>query len=99
MRRATRAVIERRLEGRPAAPGMARGPVVVLAQVRSQRRAAGDPVREKDDLRDALLAAVVELRAMAAGADTDAAAMLEFQVAMLEDDELAAPAFGSRYNC
>lgn len=74
---------------------MARGPVVALAHARAQRPAAGEPIRETGDLRQALLAAIGELRAMAEGADTDAAEMLEFQIALLEDDELSAPAFAA----
>lgn len=74
---------------------MARGPVVAIAHGQARRIASGDPAREAADLRAACDAAVRELRAMATGADTDAAEMLEFQIAMLEDDELSAPAFAA----
>ncbi len=74
---------------------MARGPLVTLALTRAQRSASGDPVRETTDLRAALLAAIGALRAMAEEAEPDATEVLEFQIAMLEDDELAAPAFAS----
>jgi phosphotransferase system enzyme I (PtsI) len=58
-------------------------------------RVAGTPDAERTVLNDAIVAARDELAALAARAEADAAAMLDFQIAMLEDPTLAEPAFGS----
>ena len=60
-----------------------------------RRSASGEPAHEASDLRAALQAAIGELKAIATEADTDAAEMIEFQIAMLADDELSAPAFAA----
>jgi phosphoenolpyruvate-protein phosphotransferase (PTS system enzyme I) len=52
-----------------------------------------DPDAEAEALRQALARATAELQVLAATADREAADMLGFQVAMLEDDALAEPAF------
>jgi phosphotransferase system enzyme I (PtsI) len=78
--------------GLPAAPGVAAGPLVLIDQVIGARRATGNPARERDDLRLAIDAAMARLRDLAErNAGTAAADMLEFQLAMLEDDALLAP--------
>ncbi|HMG50931.1 MAG TPA: phosphoenolpyruvate--protein phosphotransferase [Inquilinus sp.] len=80
------------LAGRPAAPGLAIGPVVRLAAPAAARRFSGDPVQEVDDLLTAIEAAIAELSALAETVADDGAGILEFQVAMLEDEALREPA-------
>src|ERR1700751_2676168 len=71
-----------RVEGRSAAPGIARGPLLRLG--------AGEPRGPAD----ALEASRLDLAAPAGKVeDEDAEAILAFQVALLEDENLAAPAF------
>ncbi len=84
------------LTGRPAAPGLARGPLVVLAERAVVGRAAGSPPEERDRLAAALATASAEIAALVAGQDDpEAAAILEFQMAMAEDEALAEPAFAA----
>ncbi len=79
-------------QGRPASPGLARGPLVVLADRAAAERAAATPAEERDGLARALAAAAAEIAALAADqADPEAAAILEFQMAMAEDDALTEP--------
>lgn len=80
------------LTGRPAAPGLAIGPVVRLAAAMAARRFSGDPVQEVDDLLTAIEAAIADLAALAESAGDEGAAILEFQAAMLEDEALREPA-------
>jgi len=79
--------------GRPASPGLAAGPLVFLDRPRSARSASGDPDRERADLEAAIADAAGAIRTLAEAAGGDAADILEFQVAMLEDEALTAPAF------
>ncbi len=46
-------------------------------------------------LREAITAAIRQLSQLAAGAEDDGAAILAFQIAMLEDDALAASAYAA----
>lgn len=78
--------------GRPASPGLAAGPLVRLDRPREPRRASGDPLRERADLEAAIAGAIAAIRALADEVGGDAAEILEFQVAMLEDEALTAPA-------
>ncbi len=78
--------------GRPASPGLAAGPLVFLDRPRETRRASGDPAREREALLSAIAESIEAIRALADRAGGDAADILEFQVAMLEDETLAAPA-------
>lgn len=79
--------------GRPASPGLARGPVVVLREEKVQQRAAGAPAEEKTRLLTALAEAAGEIADLIGSVDDEeAAAILEFQLAMLEDDALVADA-------
>ena len=59
------------------------------------RRAGGDTEREAAALRSAIAKAAAELAALAGRADDDAAGILGFQIALLEDDALSEPAFAA----
>lgn len=74
---------------------MALGELVRLNEGPVARTASGDPALEAQALEAAVAGALGDLAALLAGAGAEGGAILEFQVAMLEDDLLAAPAFGA----
>ncbi len=80
------------LTGRPASPGFAAGPLVVQAERTGGRRRAGTPAEERAALQAALATAAADLATLAAEASGDAADILEFQIALIEDDALSGPA-------
>jgi phosphoenolpyruvate-protein phosphotransferase (PTS system enzyme I) len=83
-----------RVEGRSAAPGIAMGPLVRLVAARQEARHSRSPAGGRQALADALEASRLDLTVLAGKAeDEDAAAILAFQIALLEDENLAAPAF------
>ena len=82
-----------RLTGRPASPGFARGPIVVVGAAGGERRAAGDPAAEATALRAAIGLAVADLEDLAGRSGPAGAEILAVQVAFLQDDALAADAF------
>src|SRR3977135_605685 len=85
-----------RIEGRPAAPGIALGPLVRLAPVRHDARQRRSVAEEHQALVDALNASQEDLSLLAREAgDAEAEAILAFQIALLADDSLAAPAFAA----
>jgi phosphotransferase system enzyme I (PtsI) len=86
---------ETRLQGRPAAPGIGMGPVARLDAPRAAQRTAGTSLEEMAALEAAVAAALAELRQLAEAQQGDAADMLGFQVAMLEDDTLTEAAFAA----
>jgi phosphotransferase system enzyme I (PtsI) len=86
---------ELRLEGRSAAPGIALGLLVRLEDVNVARAASGDPAAEARALRVAVAAALGDLADLLASSDAEGGSILEFQVVMLEDELLSAPAFGA----
>jgi phosphotransferase system enzyme I (PtsI) len=88
-------MMEKRFAGRPAAPGMALGALVAMASEAVARVASGTAASEAQALRSAIEAALADLRRMAGEASQEAADILGFQIAFLEDDELAAPAFAA----
>lgn len=75
-----------------ASPGYAEGPLFALDVPASAYQASGSPEREADALTAAIASATESLAALAASAEDEAADMLEFQLAMLSDDALTAPA-------
>src|SRR6202790_2570957 len=84
----------RRIEGRPAVPGIALGPLVRLAPAKHETSQSRTVAEEHRALVDALLAAKTALTVLAQHpGDDDAEAILSFQIALLEDDNLAEPAF------
>ncbi|GAB4166929.1 MAG: phosphoenolpyruvate--protein phosphotransferase [Thalassobaculales bacterium] len=85
----------RRLTGLGAAPGFAAGPVFRLAAAAGARVSTGNPAVEAALLRAAIAGAAGEVAALAAAAEGEAADMLGFQVAMLEDPALAEAAFAA----
>jgi phosphotransferase system enzyme I (PtsI) len=86
---------ELRLTGRFASGGFADGPVAVLSDFVATSRRSGEPDVEAAALRGAIVAAIGQLSQLVAGARDDGAAILAFQIAMLEDESLAALAFAA----
>lgn len=82
-----------RCHGRVASAGLAAGAVARLDATIRRREPTGDPAREAADLRAALTASVADLAAMADRIEGEAAEIIGFQIAMLEDDALAEGAF------
>src|SRR5215468_3291990 len=80
------------VRGRAASPGLALGPLVVLAELSNVRRAKAEPDAEAADLSSALEAVAAELTRLAAGAGAEGAHILEVQIAMLDDGVLKDPA-------
>jgi phosphotransferase system enzyme I (PtsI) len=87
------AVTEIHLTGRAASPGLAIGPVTVLTVAVERRGTTGDPAQETAALKAAIEGATAELAELIEAEQDEAADILEFQVAMLEDDALAEGAF------
>mgnify|MGYP000851921564 CR=1 FL=1 len=85
------------LRGRVASPGLALGPLVSLAPSGDapSRRTAGSSAEEAAALQAAVARAIADIGALIAGEQGAAAEMLEFQVAMLSDDALSAPALAA----
>jgi len=83
-----------RIEGRSAAPGVALGPLLRLVSTTSQAPVSRSPAAERQAFADALEASRLDLVALAGEMkDENAEAILSFQIALLEDENLAAPAF------
>jgi phosphotransferase system enzyme I (PtsI) len=83
-----------RVEGRAAAPGIALGPLLRLVTARPETRQARSAGGEQQALADALEASRLDLVGLVGKIeDEDAEAILSFQIALLEDENLAAPAF------
>ena len=85
-----------RVFGRCASPGHAVGPLVRIGPASDSGRRPG--VGEVDALRAALDAAARGLTALSARAGPQGAQFLEFQLALLDDDTLVAPAFAEAAN-
>jgi phosphotransferase system enzyme I (PtsI) len=81
------------MRGMAASPGFARGPLVRAAGGALARRVAGDRAAEAASLRAALAAAQAQIADLAVAVGGDAADILEFQVALIEDDSLLDPVF------
>jgi phosphotransferase system enzyme I (PtsI) len=86
-------VAEIRLIGRAASPGLAIGPVTMLTAAVARRTASDDPAQEAAALRAAIEGARAEIAEQIKTLRGDVADILEFQVAMLEDDALAVEAY------
>jgi phosphoenolpyruvate-protein phosphotransferase (PTS system enzyme I) len=86
---------ELRLTGRSASGGFAAGPLALLSGFIATSRGSGPPTVEATALRDAIATALGQLLQLARKAEGDGADILAFQIAMLEDDALAAPALAA----
>jgi len=86
-------VAEIHLTGRAASPGLAIGPVAVLTAAVARRTATGDPAQEAATLKAAIEGATAEIVKLIGTLEGEVAAILEFQIAMLEDDALAEGAY------
>jgi phosphoenolpyruvate-protein phosphotransferase (PTS system enzyme I) len=79
--------------GRTASIGFAHGPFVHIDSAANSGRLAGTPKDEETALRTALVSAGGQIAALAAAAGGDAAQILEFQVALLDDEDFLDPVF------
>ncbi|TPK80719.1 phosphoenolpyruvate--protein phosphotransferase [Mesorhizobium sp. B2-4-18] len=84
-----------RIEGVPASVGYAEGPLFDLGRPAGVYVSKASSVEERTSLQAAIGKAVNRLVAMVGTAEKDAADILEFHIAMLEDDALSGPAFSS----
>ncbi|TGQ65587.1 MAG: phosphoenolpyruvate--protein phosphotransferase [Mesorhizobium sp.] len=84
-----------RLQGICASAGYAEGPLFDLDRPSAVYASQASAAEEKVALAAAIGKAVSRLTAMVDAADGDAADILEFHIAMLEDAALSAPAFAS----
>ncbi|WP_422367167.1 phosphoenolpyruvate--protein phosphotransferase [Pelagibius sp.] len=87
----------RSFRGRPASPGLAAGTLVLLDDVSSagagaQVAESKSPDGEAERLRGAITAATQDLAGLMDQLDEETAGIIEFQIAMLEDDALVEPA-------
>jgi phosphotransferase system enzyme I (PtsI) len=81
----------RRITARAAAPGLAAGEVVTLWHARPAREGTEGVIEEADALLDAVQAAAQAVAVLMQEHEGEAADMLAFQHAMLEDEELWHP--------
>jgi phosphotransferase system enzyme I (PtsI) len=79
--------------GRTASIGFAHGQFVRVNAGATEKRIAGLPREEAESLRNAVHAASRQIAELAGAAGGEAAQILEFQVALLEDEEFLDPAF------
>ena len=86
---------ELRLTGRSASAGFFDGPVIIISDTAATRVSSGNPSVEAEILRKSIDSCRISLISLAESADGEAAEMLGFQVAMLEDDALAEGAFAA----
>ncbi|WP_110034208.1 putative PEP-binding protein [Hoeflea marina] len=75
-----------RLSGRTASPGFAAGPIHIVGEARTSYRPLGSAEAEEAALRQAVAAAAEATADSMRGLDEEAASIIEFQLAMLEDD-------------
>ncbi|AOO81474.1 putative PEP-binding protein [Bosea vaviloviae] len=87
--------MERRLPGLAASSGLAFGPAVTFRAVGELRRAKGSVATEKQALADAVAAALQAVTALAGSLEGEAADIVGFQVALLEDDALTESAYAA----
>ena len=86
---------ERVIRGLAVSGGVAIGPIHILRNVFAAKRQFTSVEEEKTVFRSALSTASGQLEAMIASQDELAAEILEFQHALLEDDDMLAPAYGA----
>jgi phosphotransferase system enzyme I (PtsI) len=83
------------VKGRSASPGLISGPLVWAERTRAVDRQPGSEVEEIAALRAALAATSRQIAALADAAGSDGAEILEFQLALIEDDSLLEPALAA----
>lgn len=82
--------------GRPASPGLIDGPIVRLdVPIAGGHETSGDPVTERALLTAAIGSAIEQIAALTELGDEETGAILEFQMAMLEDEALSEPAYSA----
>src|SRR5271169_2185976 len=81
--------------GMTAAPGFARGPFVRAGERRVSFRKHGSSHEEESTLRAALAATDGQIAALAGAIGGDAAEIIEFQLALIEDESLLEPIFAA----
>ena len=86
---------ERVLNGIAASRGIAIGPAYVPAAVDHSTRPSGSPDDERAALEGALERARADIADLIAGQDTLAAEILEFQEALLDDEDMLEPAYAA----
>jgi phosphotransferase system enzyme I (PtsI) len=80
------------LRGIAASAGLALGRIAIQRAGHGVQRAPGTPAQEREALQAAMATAATELQALAVSAgDRAAAEILEFQIALLDDEDLIAP--------
>ena len=84
-----------RLKGIAASGGYAEGPLYPLHREEGSYLARGNPHEEAEALRAAIAHASARIGKLIAAASEESAAILEFQLAMLEDKTLTEPAFAA----
>lgn len=77
----------------PASGGLAIGPLAIVGREVWTTRASGTSAEETEALTSAIASATVELQQIIAAEDRLGADILEFQAALLEDEELVGPVF------
>jgi phosphotransferase system enzyme I (PtsI) len=87
--------MERRLSGLAASSGLAFGPAVTFRAVGEMRRVKGTVASEKQALADAVTASLRAVTALAGSLEGEAADIVGFQVALLEDDALTESAYAA----
>jgi phosphoenolpyruvate-protein phosphotransferase (PTS system enzyme I) len=83
------------LRGKTASIGFAHGPFVRVREAASPAGVAGAPAQEKAALGAAIDTAGRQIAALAGAAGGEAAQILEFQVALLEDEDFLDPIFAA----
>lgn len=82
-------------KGRAASPGFAQGPLVCTDRAQASRCRLDTSQKEAPALRAALAAANNQIGTLAKTIGGEAAEILEFQLALLEDESLLAPIFAA----
>lgn len=82
----------REFRGHPASPGRAVGPLYRAGEPPAPSGLSGSGAEARAALKSAVNRAVYELRQLSAGADAESAGILDFQIELLLDGELLAPA-------
>jgi len=88
-------ILQQVYRGRTASIGFARGPFVRIAAAPNGKRAAGAPDDERRAIRAALDFAGHQLSSLASAVGGEGSQILEFQLALLEDDDFLDPVFAA----